>query len=269
MSQTDYEKRHVAFVDILGFRSLVSEKARFFPAARALAKLHSHMTRSSLPGRRDLSWNGFWMSDSIVVTAEPTARGLRNLLGVIHPLYVDLIRHGEDPEIESVERILLRGAVVTGDVFDQPPFIFGPALVRAVELEKLAIYPRVIIDRSVSDCVRLDSLGTGDVRASCFHFSEDSDGWLYLDSLRTQPTWGATPDEWIRCFLKVGEDAVRMHAEDPKLRMKYAWMVTKAQELMATSRPSTSSSSSRGRGSRPGSPCPPPTSSRASGPSSS
>jgi hypothetical protein len=60
---------------------------------------------------------------------------------------------------------LLRGGVAEGDIIHDEEGVFGPALIRAYELEsRIAMFPRVVVDEPV---MRID-------RIAGFHFIEDN-----------------------------------------------------------------------------------------------
>jgi len=139
-----YKKKIVAFLDIMGFKSIVKEsetdlsfqkhviaclvelKEKEYerpPAFRKLERYHKTVTA---------------FSDSIVITYDAIdGDAVSSILFDIYCMQIDLVASG----------FLLRGAVTIGDVFHNGGVIVGPAMVKAYELEsKVAIYPRVIVD---------------------------------------------------------------------------------------------------------------------------
>lgn len=55
----------------------------------------------------------------------------------------------------TAEALFIRGAVVVGKLHFDDNFVYGEALVNAYQLEsKLAIYPRVIVDKSALDLIK-------------------------------------------------------------------------------------------------------------------
>jgi hypothetical protein len=75
-----------------------------------------------------------------------------DMLYDIYLLQISLIQRG----------ISVRGAISSGKLFHNEAIVFGPALVEAVELEKLAMYPRVILSREILTMGMVDYHGNAD-----------------------------------------------------------------------------------------------------------
>ncbi len=86
--------------------------------------------------------------------------------------------------------MLLRGAITYGKIVHNNQMIFGPALVRAYELEsKKAVYPRVIIDRNITDTMK-NSSGLSLSRATLnpsLNRKDDGDEYYYSHYLNNCP----------------------------------------------------------------------------------
>lgn len=70
--------------------------------------------------------------------------------------------------------ILIRGCITKGEIYYNKDVIFGDGLIRAVELEKRAIYPRIILDKE-----RLEDEACGELCEKCIRF--DTDEEYYVD----------------------------------------------------------------------------------------
>lgn len=112
-------------------------------------------------------------SDNILITVQ----------GTNHPAFATILSHVMLLQTSLiVNGFLLRGAIVSGAHYEKELVMFGPALIKAVNLEKLANWPRVVVDADV-----INSLGTPTsdiVAAAKEYLNRDHDGLLFLDYLR-------------------------------------------------------------------------------------
>jgi hypothetical protein len=75
----------------------------------------------------------------------------------------------------KIGALFLRGSFVVGDLHFSENFVYGPALLKAYELEsKTAIYPRVIVDESVLKIIKSENT----------FISLDSDNIFFYDYLQ-------------------------------------------------------------------------------------
>lgn len=195
-----YELRICAFVDILGFRSLVAETENDAdllddvstalaiisdapmvlddPHLRSIVRpvLETNAEKvigTLIPGKSEFSVRGTSFSDSLVLSAEPTFGGCLNLLIALIMLTHNLLRMA----------YLVRGGVALGPVQHQSNHIFGPALIDAYDLEtRAAVYPRVVFADSVY--ALLEEVEPEPGAISNF-VAEDLDGLRFLDFLET------------------------------------------------------------------------------------
>ncbi|KVZ07618.1 hypothetical protein [Burkholderia ubonensis] len=107
----------------------------------------------------------------------------------------------------------LRGAVTVGPLMFSEKFLFGPALVEAVELEKAAVIPRIMLSKSVLRHITPDSPYQSLVL-------RDADGSAFLDYLGRKALIPSAI-KWHREFVQKGlaENASRVRE-----RQKYEWL---------------------------------------------
>jgi hypothetical protein len=75
----------------------------------------------------------------------------------------------------TAQALFIRGAVVVGDLHFSENFVYGKALVNAYQLEsKLAIYPRVIVDKSALELIKGENLPV----------VQDKDGQYFYDYIQ-------------------------------------------------------------------------------------
>lgn len=164
-----YQERLLLYADILGWRAAIEcdDGSRLFSVIQSIhkhAESNNERARQELilkqgqiiktnlgpvrlgrinPMAMEVQFGAF--SDHFVFSV-PDWFGGRILTKASH-LMIDLLRAG----------FLTRGAVVRGPLYHCDNVIFGPALLRAVDIEeKDAIYPRILVSDSVVDhCSRL------------------------------------------------------------------------------------------------------------------
>ncbi len=139
-----YKKKVIAFLDIMGFKSIVKSSETDLKVQKnvisCLVELKSKEYERPPAYRNIEQYNKTVtaFSDSIVISYDAIdGQEVSDILFDIYCMQIDLVASG----------FLLRGAVTIGDVFHDGGVIVGPAMVRAYEMEeKVAIYPRVIVD---------------------------------------------------------------------------------------------------------------------------
>lgn len=138
MSQSIYEDRAVLFFDILGFKGLV-EAGREVEIFEVLQISQDIKQGYPFDGFGAMEISAF--SDSIIVSAKvDDGIGLARVVqyaGYLAWKYLDL-------------GILTRGGVAVGKMHHKNGVAFGPALLKAYDLEsKLAIFPRILTSSDV------------------------------------------------------------------------------------------------------------------------
>src|SRR5690606_25095843 len=153
MEAIGYQKKYVAFIDILGFSelielssqqpSIVSDLYDIFSGFDELNKkiIERRIERGSNPlaEKSFLQLQGLKhqiFSDCIVMSANYNPMGLLSITALSAVFYWALFSRG----------IYARGSIVIGDIFHEGNFVFGPAMIEAYALEsKIAVYPRLVL----------------------------------------------------------------------------------------------------------------------------
>ena len=144
MAPVSYERKFVAFYDVLGWRQKIAEAGN---DPEMILALKAAVTGWSLLSDTGVQNRGFktcitTFSDNVVIS-EPVEGPNFHLL---------LFRLGYMQVLASWSGLLIRGAITIGDIVHDESIVFGPALNRAYELEsQQAIYPRIILDPDVGD----------------------------------------------------------------------------------------------------------------------
>jgi hypothetical protein len=189
MSKSDFPVKVVAFLDVLGFESLIQKMEQdsllSIKIYKLLSTIHSIKHFSNTKDTVQSGLNVSVFSDSIAISTEE--ENYINLIWTVIGLQAKLLAEG----------ILCRGGVAKGMLIHQDDLLYGPALVRAYKLEsKTAIYPRVIVD---TDVIELMPYGL----KSAF-LLKDNDGINFLNPF----CLGISPDNFSELF-EDGHDVYR------------------------------------------------------------
>ena len=134
-----YEDRIVAFVDILGFRSLVgrlqSDPKLHRQLHGALSAIKSFKSIAGDPQTAQKELEASVFSDSIVISGATSE--LHAVIWTCLGLQTRLLAFG----------VLTRGGISRGPTHHKEDVLFGEGMIKAYDLEsKAAIYPRVVVD---------------------------------------------------------------------------------------------------------------------------
>jgi hypothetical protein len=130
-----YEEKVVAFIDVLGFSNLVyNDKTE--PIEQYYDMILTDFKEAA--SKNELKF--LMISDSIVVHAPLNKKEFLTVVKVVNDLQHRLILKG----------ILIRGGISFGKLYvnETDNIIVGPGMINAYNLELVADYPRIIIDRN-------------------------------------------------------------------------------------------------------------------------
>ena len=135
----DYERRVVAFLDILGFSSLVqmADDLKWRTAIEGVLKT----LRSTLTANEAHSLRLTQFSDCIVISAPVEHYGVTLVMDGAKILATNLLNH----------MVLLRGGIAIGNLIHTDDVLFGPGLLRAYDKDTSGTPPRISIDQTVKD----------------------------------------------------------------------------------------------------------------------
>lgn len=181
MSEAIYENKIVTWLDILGFTNVISETCKTLEnggrhAVNSVKEVFDEINQIIT----DYFDAAAIFSDNILIVSNP--RFESNLYRCIKEIHILLLKND----------LLLRGAMVRGDVYteiNKTGYLqaFGPAIIKAIELEKQATYPRVLVDESVLG-LHIPVLSDGHsftIKSffKDFGLIEDFDGLYFVDYL--------------------------------------------------------------------------------------
>ena len=171
-----YTDSLVAFLDILGLTDRIRETANVQSEAQTIADMLEAVQRvvTVINERARDSWKVDFsaraFSDSVVISCPTISRrALIYLAHTIAMLQFDIMRKG----------FFLRGSVAAGGHYEADGVAFGPALLRAYEMEKRSIWPRVLVDPFI-----FQKLPSATVEAALGSYvSQDENGLYYFNYL--------------------------------------------------------------------------------------
>lgn len=167
---TVYEKRIVAFVDILGFKTIIEDSINDISLRQKVLEVTKIIHSKRTGNIEDIQVTTF--SDSAVISYPLNMRNalFYTIIDIIH-LQLELGHKG----------IMLRGGIAIGDLYHNEDIVFGPAMNEAYYLEsKVAKFPRIVI--------RKEDLNKGFVNTEGLSKHEIKTNWNDLMNLVTLDT---------------------------------------------------------------------------------
>lgn len=204
----------VAYLDILGITARIKGSAE--TQTDALNVLHNLYTfiyeladsKTGIKKYADIKFKVF--SDNIIIAkklSENTVDDVLTLLSCVSNFLCAAVGDGVN--------WLVRGGITLGDFFIDDTIVWGPALVRAYELEdKVANYPRVLLDASIINLLQSKKQGSEFI---CI----DSDGMTFLNYMTI---WHFSGEIVCNAFEKMKEEARLPNGTYPdKVYQKLYW----------------------------------------------
>lgn len=231
-----YESRVVAFLDVLGWSQAIAASAdspdvtqRLGIAMQGLGA-HAVMNAWQREHGGPSGWPGDPMithfSDSLLISFAADHHAKISLEQTLSAVIDGLLYNG----------FVVRGAVCCGQLIHRDFLAYGPALIKAYELEKMvAIVPRIILDPSIAEAWRQDvriedrdgsRIGYHKVWRrdddGCFFFDYLSDRFKMpgIDSEEPNRAFQIFMDKWRQLILQRLND----NAENPPVLAKYIWL---------------------------------------------
>ncbi len=163
---TEYNNRVVAFIDILGFSSLIENlntdptlHKKLYSVLRRI-KIYKDSSTQDNTAQSNLEVSVF--SDSIVISS--AVEDFHSVIWASIHLQADLLSFG----------ILTRGGVSHGKTVHEDDILYGEGMLKSYKLEsQAAIYPRILVDN--------DILKLANDNYRLLFLCKDFDGLWYLD----------------------------------------------------------------------------------------
>ncbi len=245
----EYTDCFVAYLDILGFKKRVKKTEESLKSLDTLiealqinSKFTQSDTKSTSDGKLDI--RSFFFSDSFVFMMKVEKKNLPHLFFIVRYLQDRLWENG----------LCLRGAIVKGPMYwpesIKENIILGTAMLEAYKLEsKVAIYPRVVITKSLFEYIEKENVKTwsnrdeGDIVLTDF-IKKDKDGIYFFDILNSEITrkkgekifsnndgsfsigWDSNDSDNYDSIVNTVKNLIEngMKNEDETVRQKYEWL---------------------------------------------
>jgi len=213
-----YTSSVVSYLDIIGFRELVKNKTPG-EISRLLRILGESARPNSLAKFPRSQFTRF--SDTIIRSIPVGKTRPHNLIFELRSLVyaqMALIPLG----------VTIRGTVTIGDIAQSWGIVYGPAVVRAYDLEKQkAGPPRIIIDEAVLNLFR-PHLTSEELRSDFELLVKEDHATFYVDYLRACERELNVPEQEYTILLTHHRDLIRNglkeHANNPHIFSKYVWL---------------------------------------------
>lgn len=207
--QTKYDEMYLCFIDILGLTDAISNPGHQIYNRCPGYFLEAFMYMKEIMNKPDIFLQGSQVnqfSDGITISCPVTPANLSILIRKSIDLQQKLLVGG----------LATRGCIVKGHLYAQNGFIFGPALLEAVALEKKIKTPRIVLTPTVKADITLD----------VYRLSDDPD-YTYVDFMKH---WGISGDDinpilMLRSVIEVG-------LGNQNVRGKYIWLAKKYNTLI-------------------------------------
>jgi len=230
-----YEERYIAFIDILGFSSLVERSeadvnllerlTSVLEDVRMYKKLEEHMDAFDSNHPLHFFQNMFKMttfSDSILISTKINTIGLGEIIFISAIICNRLLHQG----------VFTRGAISKGKLIHTNTIVLGPGLIRVYNLQKdAAIYPRILIDENIVH--DMDALanqgGSPDLRRQDFdglwHLHIFHPSILELNSHTSKSEYSALNNhDYMALGRQEIENAFRSNAGNLAVKARIGWL---------------------------------------------
>ncbi len=204
---------YVAFLDILGFKDLVSREMRDGTGVYLDKLLRCHRKCVEIfNGDAELSIVQF--SDSVVISKPYDAAGFRG--------FVNLIAEYQRYLLD--EELLCRGGVAVNQHFSNGAFTFSAGLIDAYTVESTAArYPRVVISSDVIDLVCPD-------KKTPIELIKEDDGLYFIDYIGI--TKSRRPAQLARAVKQVVQTLEA--SQTASVREKGIWLAGYSDAILGT-----------------------------------
>jgi len=230
-----YQNRFVLFLDILGFKAILDQTIdkKGNDNTNVIRKTHNILSYlreaiGSKPNEQVPKTSRIvtQFSDLIVISfLEDDEKEHWNFFRDISFLLIFLMNQG----------VLSRGAITYGKIIHTDSVIFGPALVDAYLAEsKVAIYPRVIIGKSVFKIFEKRYKKNLFISFNSI-LKEDFDDKIYFDYLLEVPWALSNIENILTYFRRVRRIIVEgLKSKNDNIKVKYEWLKSKFNECLLT-----------------------------------
>ena len=208
-----YKDKIVCFIDILGFRELievnVSGPEKIYSILSKISREITDWLGEPISSNIDLKITQF--SDSIIFSFVQSKH------------YFMQFHFFKELAIKMVmEGVVLRGGITYGKIFHNSDFVFGPAMIKAYDLEHTeAVFPRIIVDKSALSLENNDGKKITDYPMQ-FVFKINESGYSFIDYIFDVVT---SDNDLTKYYRQLRAIIVKgLESKCPRVLAKYEWM---------------------------------------------
>lgn len=234
--QVRYKISLVAYLDILGFRNLIATKearevSGILRAVNEAVEPPAHKMRLKTHADGITEDEYVHFSDLSLIVRPFEGGEAHRPASQLFALLLHIVQAQARLVID--EGILIRGAVTVGKAVKSSGQVFGPAVVRAYELErKVAKYPRIIIDERVFEALRSSPEPWFTDEHTDMHYLQlltrtDTDQTRFVDYLRAVRDELDDPAYYSVCLDRHDEvirNGLQRCRWNLRIRPKYRWL---------------------------------------------
>lgn len=215
-----YEERLVAFLDILGFKEIIkkteSETTELENLISLLRRIKDGIEELDKEDENPTDIRMSVFSDSIIISAALT-KDVNIFAGQLLQTNIWLLEQG----------YFVRGGVDYGKVYHKENTVFGPAFIRAYELEKIADYPRIILSENAKEKLHHEKYENNiGMKLSSFYFKKDCDGLYYIDYFNCAHS-GEGYEFYLNNLEKMTNDNMSNNIGNESIIKKMEWIKNK------------------------------------------
>ena len=232
MAHVSYAISLVTYIDILGFKDLIATRS-----AGDISRIIRIFKETLRPARHKTSLKAlpddqFVNFSDLIVIATPLEKAQ---IAPSLQLFSQLMRlMFAQSSLLADEGIVVRGAITIGKVVKSWRQLYGPAVVRAYELERdRATYPRIVIDDLIFKALHgIPGAWHNGEQTDKRYLREitrrdDKDGMLFVDylkGLRGEFDDPALYPEFLSKHRAFIDEKLETFAEQASIRRKYRWL---------------------------------------------
>jgi hypothetical protein len=177
-----YRQALVTYIDFLGFKNLLDSKT-----PNQIIEILSSLKRAISEGRY-ITGTGprtsiATFSDHVVRESKCDPTDVESLRRVLDD-EMTAIGHMQYELLDYENPLLIRGGISLGLSYVTNKFAFGPAMVKAYQLEQIARFPRIVVDPDVIAAISKKTEDGGDYALERqYQLRQDRDGMFIVDYL--------------------------------------------------------------------------------------
>ncbi|HHT9112390.1 MAG: hypothetical protein HZA47_03950 [Planctomycetes bacterium] len=212
-NESNYPDKLVAFIDILGFKDLVMQGRE--GALQTINYIDGHLKHvlNVLNDNYGKTFSTKLFSDCICVSCEYSKE---NIFYILYELaFIQLYF--------SLRKMFLRGALSHGCHFENERMVFSQGLIKAYELEQVAMYPRIIVDSTLVEQI-INEQNPFEKKNNLNFIMESPDGYFFVDYLNMLYEDGMEQIEFLHDHKESIIENVNKNLKNIRILEKYRWI---------------------------------------------